>query len=111
MLSETNERALRHAIDAPSHELSVSSGDVNMRIASDPLHVRLKKILRIEWLGQTVASICWITSMLFYGLSSIGDWLQLLAASAWLLANIASVANTNTSLNVGKTHADDRQTD
>ena len=47
--------------------------------------------LRIEWLGQTVASICWIASMFAYGISSTGDYLQLSAASAWLLANIAAV--------------------
>ncbi len=51
---------------------------------------QLVKIMRIEWLGQTVASICWIGSVLAYGISSSGDWLQLSAASAWLLANIAA---------------------
>jgi hypothetical protein len=30
-------------------------------------------------------------SVLAYGINSTGDWLQLCAASAWLLANIASV--------------------
>lgn len=55
---------------------------------------RLARALSIEWLGQTVASICWIVSMLTYGISSAGDWLQLMAASAWLLANIASIAKT-----------------
>ena len=29
--------------------------------------------------------------MLVYGLESGGDWLQLCAASAWLLANIATL--------------------
>ena len=42
------------------------------------------------WLGQTAASVCWIASMLAYGIESSGDWLQLGAASAWLLANIAA---------------------
>ena len=51
----------------------------------------LAKMLRIEWLGQTVASICWIASVMVYGISSSGDWLQLAAASAWLIANIAAV--------------------
>lgn len=50
------------------------------------------RVLQIEWLGQTVASVCWIASVLTGGISSSGDWLQLLAASAWLLANIASIA-------------------
>lgn len=53
--------------------------------------VWLAKVVRIEWLGQTVASLCWIASVFAYGLSSTGDYLQLSAASAWLLANIAVV--------------------
>ena len=52
---------------------------------------RLSRALRVEWLGQTAASVCWIASMLTYGLNSTGDWLQLSAASAWLLANIAAI--------------------
>lgn len=51
---------------------------------------RAAKARSIEWLGQTVASLCWITSVFAYGLSSAGDWLQLGAASAWLTANIAA---------------------
>ncbi|MGI9442089.1 MAG: hypothetical protein ACR2N1_06460 [Rubripirellula sp.] len=63
------------------------------RVASEPWFRRLsvKKVLSIEWLGQTVASACWICSVLAYGVQSAGDWLQLCAASAWLLANIAAV--------------------
>lgn len=50
----------------------------------------LVKMLRLEWIGQTVASLCWIVSVFSYGISETGDWLQLGAASAWLLANIAA---------------------
>ena len=32
--------------------------------------------------------------MLAYGIESSGDWLQLCAASAWLLANIATLVRT-----------------
>ena len=53
----------------------------------------LAKALRVEWLGQTVASLCWIGSVLAYGVSSSGDVLQLVAASAWLLANVASIVS------------------
>ena len=53
---------------------------------------RLAKVRSIEWLGQTAASVCWIGSMLTYGIRSGGDWLQLCAASAWLVANIAAIA-------------------
>ena len=59
--------------------------------APDAKTSRLARALRIEWLGQTTASICWILSVFAYGLSSAGDWLQLGAASAWLTANIAAV--------------------
>ena len=58
-------------------------------------HSRWARALTIGWLGQTVASVCWIGSMLAYGIQSEGDWLQLCAASAWLLANIATLANAH----------------
>ena len=51
----------------------------------------ITRALRIEWLGQTAASLFWITSVFTYGISAAGDWLQLLAASAWLVANIATL--------------------
>ena len=50
-----------------------------------------KRALRIEWLGQTAASLLWIASIFIYGMSSAGDWFQLFAATAWLVANIASI--------------------
>jgi len=53
---------------------------------------RLARALRVEWLGQTVASVCWIASVFAYGMTSTGDWLQLFAASTWLVANVASLA-------------------
>ncbi len=62
------------------------------RIGGDVSNGRPARMLRIEWLGQTVASLCWIASVFAYGINAAGDWLQLSAASAWLLANIASVA-------------------
>ncbi|MEM1423064.1 MAG: hypothetical protein AAGH64_03575 [Planctomycetota bacterium] len=49
------------------------------------------RALRIEWLGQTAASMLWIASVFAYGISSAGDCLQLSAASAWLIANIATL--------------------
>ena len=54
---------------------------------------RREKMLSIEWMGQTAASICWIVSVFVYGISSGGDWLQLSAASAWLMSNLAAVIN------------------
>ena len=52
---------------------------------------RISKMMSLEWLGQTVASGTWIVSVFVYGLSSTGDYLQLVAASSWMLSNIASV--------------------
>ena len=51
----------------------------------------LTKALSVEWLGQTIASLCWICSVFVYGITSNGDWLQLVAAVSWLVANIASL--------------------
>ncbi len=56
---------------------------------------RLARALRLEWLGQTAASLFWIVSVFVYGISSTGDWLQLFAASSWLLANIATLASAD----------------
>ena len=52
---------------------------------------RLAKVRRVEWLGQTTASLCWIVSVVVYGISSRGDWLQLVAASAWLASNLSAL--------------------
>lgn len=49
------------------------------------------KALSIEWLGQTIASLCWIASVFVYGITSNGDWLQLIAGVSWFVANIASL--------------------
>ena len=51
------------------------------------------RMLRLEWLGQTVASFCWIVSVFLYGIGEAADVLQLVAASAWLVANIAGVCS------------------
>ena len=52
---------------------------------------RSEKVLSIEWLGQTAASLFWIVSVFVYGISSTGDWLQLCAAFSWFVANISSL--------------------
>ena len=55
----------------------------------------LEKMLTAEWLGQTIASACWIVSVFVYAdgalPGSTGDWLQLAAASYWMVANISSI--------------------
>ena len=52
---------------------------------------RLQQALRLEWLGQTAAALLWGTSVFVYGISAPGDWLQLGAATAWLVANLAAL--------------------
>ena len=59
--------------------------------SAPPRSSLLKRTLRVEWLGQTIASVSWIASVFTYGISSTGDWLQLLAASAWFVANLAAL--------------------
>ena len=56
---------------------------------------RLAKMRSVEWLGQTVASLAWIVSVFTYGIKENGDWLQLFAASAWFIANVAAVWSTD----------------
>ena len=86
MLTATNARTSA----VPPHEPNVMSKATSRDISSDVTQTRLERVLRIEWLGQTLASVCWIGSVLAYGISSSGDWLQLFAASSWLLANVAA---------------------
>ncbi len=68
------------------------TGNDEGAVASGAGRSRLARARSIEWLGQTTASVCWIGSMLTDGIRSGGDWLQLLAASAWLVANIVTIA-------------------
>ena len=61
---------------------------------------RMQKATSLDWLGQTLASLCWIISVFVYvdgdlsGMSN-GDWLQLAAASCWMASNIASLLAIN----------------
>ena len=73
----------------------LSKSDERTVISHAP-RTRMSRTLRFEWLGQTAASVFWIVSVFVYGVSSTGDWLQLGAASAWLLANIAAIASSDT---------------
>ncbi len=73
--------------------------EVKDRAAVGPMsstRSRFERALRVEWLGQTIASLCWIVSVFVYGISSTGDWLQLAAASSWFLANIAALVAVET---------------
>ena len=85
MLTGNNEWA---PAATPREPQSMSKA-ANTGIPSGAVPTRLERVLRIEWLGQTAASVFWIGSVLAYGISSSGDWLQLFASSSWLLANVA----------------------
>ncbi len=67
------------------------TGNNQSAAAPRAVRSRLAKMRSITWLGQTTASVCWIGSLMTSGIGSTGDWLQLCAASAWLLANIAAI--------------------
>jgi hydroxyethylthiazole kinase-like sugar kinase family protein len=63
-------------------------------VSSEPLpssQTTWQSALTISWIGQTMASGCWIASVFAYGVSSTGDALQLAAASAWMIANFAAL--------------------
>lgn len=66
-----------------------------MRVLTDHesrIHDDGTRRVDMEWVGQTVASVCWIGSVFAYGITSTGDWLQLAAASAWLVANLSRLS-------------------
>jgi hypothetical protein len=64
---------------------------------SNPPVPLVSRMLRLEWLGQTMASLCWIVSVFLYGIEKAADVLQLVAASSWLVANVASVLKPESS--------------
>ena len=53
----------------------------------------VERAMKLDWLGQALASMLWITSVFVYGIESTGDWLQLGAASAWFVANVAALVS------------------
>ena len=90
MLTGNQEDAVFQAVSPPLCGPNTTNASVGTAGGSSSVQARLARVLRIEWLGQTVASLCWIGSVLAYGVNSSGDWLQLFAASSWLLANVAA---------------------
>ncbi len=71
------------------------TGEASVAATPEAKRGRLAMARSVGWLGQTVASLCWITSVFVYGISSAGDWLQLAAASSWLTANLATLASAD----------------
>lgn len=81
--------SLKQSMVLPTERNSMSQTGIDKDIPNTSY--RLEKILQIEWLGQTLASLCWIASVFSYGINSGGDWLQLAAAASWLAANTAAI--------------------
>ena len=71
--------------------LNESDNIKKRKIRRNQINSRISKMMSLEWLGQTVASGAWIVSVFVYGLASTGDYLQLVAASSWMLSNVAAV--------------------
>tara|TARA_B100000482_G_scaffold63862_1_gene44582 strand:- start:16 stop:252 length:237 start_codon:yes stop_codon:yes gene_type:complete len=65
--------------------------DIASRPGTD--QTRKRKMMSVGWMGQTVASLCWIVSVFAYGITTTGDWLQLCAASSWMISNIAGIVS------------------
>ncbi|NSW88264.1 hypothetical protein CL651_000710 [bacterium] len=55
-----------------------------------------KMNFNIKLLFQFIASVSWMLSVFVYGLNGFGDYLQLLASTAWTGANILSCFSSNT---------------
>ena len=70
---------------------SENLGLVDMELSSRTQQSRMSKVMTVGWLGQTTASLCWILSAFAYGISTTGDWMQLFAASSWMISNIAAI--------------------
>lgn len=92
MLMKGEEGAVSQSAAIPLSGSHATSEERSTLAESSTRRSPLARAMRVEWLGQTIASICWIASVFVYGISSTGDWLQLFAASAWLVANVASFA-------------------
>ena len=65
--------------------------DIASRPGTD--QTRMRKMMSVGWMGQTVASLCWMVSVFAYGITTTGDWLQLCAASSWMISNIAGIVS------------------
>lgn len=63
----------------------------NIEIPSKTSPTRIEKMMSVGWFGQVLASMFWILSVFSYGITTSGDWLQLLAASSWMMSNIAVI--------------------
>lgn len=64
-----------------------------MLMNNDAANKKVHSKINFEWLFQLIASISWLISVFVYGSYEFGDCLQLVAASAWTVANVMSFFN------------------
>ncbi|MFL2686028.1 MAG: hypothetical protein ACJ0NN_00835 [Thermodesulfobacteriota bacterium] len=50
------------------------------------------KNINFSKIFQLIASISWMVSTFFYGLNEVGDYLQLLASTAWTISNLLEIS-------------------
>ena len=81
------EKSTENTLSVVSVEMDRSESVVSKEFGTS----QASRFLKLDWLGQTVASLCWIASVFAYGITSPGDWLQLIAASCWLIANVTVI--------------------
>ena len=87
-----HEKSTENALSVVSVDTERSESVVSQEFGAN----QASRFLKLDWLGQTVASLCWIASVFAYGITSPGDWLQLIAASCWLIANVAVILPNRT---------------
>ena len=51
---------------------------------------KYKSNINTLWLCQLIASTSWVASVFVYGSFAPGDYLQLLAGTAWTISNLIS---------------------
>ena len=55
---------------------------------------KYKSEISALWLCQLIASTSWVASVFVYGSFTLGDYLQLLAGTAWTISNLISFFKT-----------------
>ena len=55
---------------------------------------KYKSNISTLWLCQLLASTSWVAAVFVYGSFTLGDYLQLLAGTAWTISNLISFFKT-----------------
>ena len=65
--------------------------------------LNLERMKSLEWLGQTIASHVGFSVFVYADGNFNRDWLQLAAASSWMVSNIASILSLNRGIKMSST--------